>query len=164
MNTRLFLFSVFLILMQSELINLNAQTTSSKLDQVTLVQQYNGNWEGSVWENTLCRFTITIKNKGGEGTFTYYTKEKELGTGKQIWFYDEVNDYILVTQLYDFKNFHIWKIKFVEPNKAICEISGGIKTDTPSEKWIMEFLPTGELRQTLISETRQVSYTYKKVY
>ena len=163
MKSKLFLFAISILLMQMSFNYLHGQSSAPKLDQLALMQQYNGNWNGSVWDNTFCRFTITLKNKGGEESFTYYTKEKELGTGKQIWYYDETADQILVAQLYDFKNFYIWKIKFIEPNKAICEISSNIKTESPSEKWSMEFLPTGEIRQTLISETRKVTYTYQKV-
>lgn len=162
MKSKLLLIVISLIATQLNLNELNAQTSSSKLDQLALIQQYNGNWEGRVWDNTLCRFSITIKNKGGEGSFTYYTNEKDLGTGKQIWFYDEVNDIFMVHQLYDFKTFHTWKIKFVEPTKAICEIQNS-KSEEPVVKWSMDFLPSGEMRQTLMSETKQVSYTYKKV-
>ena len=75
---------------------LKAQSTLTRLDQVELIKQFVGNWNGDTGKDTTVFWEIKFNGTGLECSFRYLTKDKIILEGKQLWGYDKkVDKFIL---------------------------------------------------------------------
>jgi hypothetical protein len=144
-------------------VNSFTQTTekTEKLDQIALLKQFNGNWEGVVGVDSICRFTLQINDRGGEGSYVYSAKGKVYEEGKQLWGYDRKADKIIVTQLINYEWIGIWKLKFISPKVAKCSFYQVGNMKNSSDDWLMELVSKDELKESQISSGKV--FNYKRV-
>jgi hypothetical protein len=76
-----------------------AQTTTTKLNQVELMQQLLGTWKGELAKDTIMIMNWTSYGKAIEDNYRVVTKDKILYSRKAIYGYDENYDKIVAAAI-----------------------------------------------------------------
>jgi hypothetical protein len=90
--------AVFLL---SLLNGVQAQPTTTKLNQVELMQQLLGTWKGELAKDTIMVMNWTSYGKASEDNYKVVTKDKILYSRKAIYGYDQKYDKIVVAAIAD---------------------------------------------------------------
>jgi hypothetical protein len=90
--------AVFLLFLLN---GVQAQTTTTKLNQVELMQQLLGTWKGELAKDTIMIMNWTSYGKASEDNYKVVTKDKILYSRKAIYGYDQKYDKIVVAAIAD---------------------------------------------------------------
>jgi hypothetical protein len=90
--------AVFLLFLLN---GVQAQTTTTKLNQVELMQQLLGTWKGELAKDTIMIMNWTSFGKAIEDNYKIVTKDKILYSRKAIYGYDQKYDKIVVAAITD---------------------------------------------------------------
>ena len=90
--------AIFLLFLLNEV---QAQTTTTKLNQVELMQQLLGNWKGELAKDTIMIMNWTSYGKASEDNYKVVTKDKILYSRKAIYGYDQKYDKIVAAAITD---------------------------------------------------------------
>ena len=93
-----FSIAVFLLFLLN---GLQGQTTTTKLNQVELMQQLLGTWKGELAKDTIMIMNWTSYGKASEDNYKVVTKDKILYSRKAIYGYDQKYDKIVVAAITD---------------------------------------------------------------
>ena len=144
---------------------LQAQTTSTNLNQVELIKQFISNWKGEVGKDTTAYWEIKSNGTGLECNFRYVTKDKMIMEGKQLWAYDKkVDKFILssATAGMDAGTSGLW---FTSKNKCIIIAFSDISNpEKASFKMETEFKsPDIFTQKTIVNNNILKTVTYNRV-
>ena len=97
----------------------NAQTIPSKLNQIELMKQFVGSWKCEISKDTV-EYEETISyGTGLEAYKKYFTKDKIIMEGKQLYGYDKKNDKFILSGLFIGMDIELCEIWFTSKNICI---------------------------------------------
>ena len=154
--------AVFLL---SLLNGVQAQTTTTKLNQVELTKQFIGNWKVDMAKDTVGYWDAKAFGTGFECYFKTVTKDKMISEGKQLFGYDSKIDKYLAATLFKGMDMEIWALWFTSNNKYVITYYSDISNpDKSSFKMDGEFKSPDVYTDTYIMNGKPVmTYTYTRV-
>ena len=97
-----------------------AQTTQNKLNQVELMKQFLGTWQAQMGKDTIQVDEFNAFGSGIVGTIKTLTKGKVISTIKELWGYDQKNDKIVFSAIWESSpEMALWAYWFTSKNT--CE-------------------------------------------
>jgi hypothetical protein len=142
-----------------------AQTTQPKLNQVELMKQFIGTWEGAAGKDTT---VIAEQKPYGTGQECYWksvTKGKIAWEGKQLYGYDKKIDKFIYVNLTKGEDIEIEAMWFISNNKCIdIPYSDIANLDKATVKGEIEFKSPDAWSETNFKNGKPVMiYNYKRV-
>ena len=151
--------AVFLLFL---LQGVQAQTTTTKLNQIELTKQFIGNWKIDMAKDTVGYWDAIAFGTGFECYFKTVTKDKIISEGKQLFGYDSKIDKFLAATLFKGMDMEIWALWFTSNNKyVITHYSDIANPDKSSFKMDGEFTSPNAYSETYFMNGKAVmKYNY----
>jgi hypothetical protein len=155
-----FIITAFLLILSN---GIQAQYTTTKLNQVDLIKQFVSSWKGEVGKDTTALWDIKSSGDGLECKFKYVTKDNIIMEGAQQWVYDKKTDkFILSSATNDIDNgtSGLW---FTSKNKCLI-ISDINNPEKATFKIETEFKsPDTFIQKTIVNSSIIKTATYNRV-
>jgi hypothetical protein len=126
--------AVFLLFLLN---GVQAQTTTTKPNQVELMKKLIGNWKVDMAKDTVYYVNYKAFGSGLEGYDRTLAKDKMIGEEKELWGYDSKLDKFVGADLTKGKDIEIWVIWFTSNTKFesvhLSDISNPDKASSKAE-------------------------------
>ncbi len=118
---------------------IQAQTTVSQLDQVTLIKQFIGIWQNEFAPDTSIIWEFKSYGKGLETTYKITTKGKTLREAKQLVGFDSIFEKFTNFTLISNGRIVVFTGKFTSDNKMYMEVKDKINPEKVLSRGEYEF-------------------------
>jgi len=143
-----------------------AQTTQPKLNQVELMKQFIGNWEGSQGKDTIIYWNVKAFGKGLDIYDKFVVNGKIIIEQRQIWGYDSNLDKFIGAILQKGQNIWIMAWWFTSNNEYVCTTYNDVSNfDNVSWKEVgdCKLLPDSLSQTTFLNGKAVIKFGFKRV-
>ena len=108
--------AVVMVFLFAQAIGIQAQTASSKPDQVKFMKQLDGTWQADLGKDTVLVTTLKTFGTGLDGFARVETKGKVISERRQLFGYDSKADQFIEAELTKGSDMELWSCWFTKEN------------------------------------------------
>jgi hypothetical protein len=153
------LCTVFATILSLSTHEIKAQTIQGKLNQMELLKQFLGVWEGEVSKDTVMILNLTsFGGKAIENNYKVVTKDKIIYSGKEIYGYNQKYDKIVLAAIKDYSALislmAIWFSSKDTSNLVGYQYLSDPEKSNSKMQWI--FIPPDSAKRVVIQNSKVV--------